>query len=520
MCPHAPVGFSKFMCTFATSKLKNHKSHYNMFKIFQGFHFVEKLQHHKQTRRNEKLPKHLTGLIFSLVVTLVLWNMPIEKFGIPELTVVQQRTIALFAFATLMWLLEVVPSWCTSVAIISTCIFTMSNDAFFTFTEGIAPEKLGTLLSSKEVMATFADPVIMLFLGGFMLAIAATKTGLDVRLARILLKPFGKKSENVMLGFLMITGFFSMFVSNTATAAMMLAFLTPVLKALPDSGKGRIALALAIPIGANIGGMGTPIGTPPNAIAMGYLNIDFNEWMMFMVPFVFVILFLCWLLLRFMFPFKQKEIDLKIEGETQTGLQPWIVNITFLATIILWCLGKDNTGISANAVAMLPICVFCMTGIIKRRDLEEINWSVLWMVAGGFALGLALQKTGLAKVLIDNIPFDQLPAIALLVVGGLLCWALSNFISNTATAALLIPILAVVGEASPSLSAIGGVRTLLIGVAMAASFAMCLPISTPPNALAHSTGLVEQKYMVRVGVIVGIVGLTLGYGMLIVMSSL
>ncbi|MBQ5909658.1 MAG: anion permease [Bacteroidaceae bacterium] len=313
-----------------------------MFKIFQGFHFVEKLQHHKQTRRNEKLPKHLTGLIFSLVVTLVLWNMPIEKFGIPELTVVQQRTIALFAFATLMWLLEVVPSWCTSVAIISTCIFTMSNDAFFTFTEGIAPEKLGTLLSSKEVMATFADPVIMLFLGGFMLAIAATKTGLDVRLARILLKPFGKKSENVMLGFLMITGFFSMFVSNTATAAMMLAFLTPVLKALPDSGKGRIALALAIPIGANIGGMGTPIGTPPNAIAMGYLNIDFNEWMMFMVPFVFVILFLCWLLLRFMFPFKQKEIDLKIEGETQTGLQPWIVNITFLATIILWCLGKDK----------------------------------------------------------------------------------------------------------------------------------------------------------------------------------
>ena len=141
------------------------------------------------------------------------------------------------------------------------------------------------------------------------------------------------------------------------------------------------------------------------------------------------------------------------------------------------------------------------------------------MVAGGFALGLALQKTGLAKVLIDNIPFDQLPAIALLVVGGLLCWALSNFISNTATAALLIPILAVVGEASPSLAAIGGVRTLLIGVAMAASFAMCLPISTPPNALAHSTGLVEQKYMVRVGLIVGIVGITLGYAMLIVMSS-
>lgn len=489
-----------------------------MFKIFQGFHLVERLQHNKQTRRNEAMPKHLFSLLFTLAVTLVLWNMPKEYFGIPELTVVQQRTIALFAFATLMWLLEVIPSWCTSVAIIATCIFTMSNDAFFTFTAGIEPEKLGTLLSSKEVMATFADPVIMLFLGGFMLAIAATKTGLDVRLARVLLKPFGKRSEMVLLGFLLITGLFSMFVSNTATAAMMIAFLTPVLKALPESGKGRIALALAIPIGANIGGMGTPIGTPPNAIAMGYLDIGFNEWMLFMMPFVFLILFLCWFLLRFMFPFTQKEIELKIEGETAKGIQPFIVNVTFVVTILLWCLGKDMTGISANAVAILPIVVFCTTGIIKRRDLEEINWSVLWMVAGGFALGLALQKTGLAKVLIDNIPFGALNPVALLVVAGLLCWALSNFISNTATAALLIPILAVVAEASPALEAIGGSRTLLVGVAMAASFAMCLPISTPPNALAHSTGLIEQKYMVRVGVIVGIVGMALGYGMLIAMS--
>lgn len=493
-----------------------------MFKIFQGFHLVERLHHHKQTRRTQKLPKHLVSLVFTLIVTLTLWNMPIESFGIPELTVVQQRTIALFAFATLMWLLEVIPSWCTSVAIISTCIFTMSNDAYFTFTKGIDPEKLGTLLSSKEVMATFADPVIMLFLGGFMLAIAATKTGLDVKLARVLLIPFGKKSENVLLGFLLITGLFSMFVSNTATAAMMIAFLTPVLKALPDSGKGRIALALAIPIGANLGGMGTPIGTPPNALAMGFLDIEFGEWMMLMVPFVIVILLLSWILLRVMFPFKQKTIELKIEGgdNGESKLHSWIVNVTFLVTIALWCMGKDTIGIGANAVAMLPICVFCVTGIIKRRDLEEINWSVLWMVAGGFALGLALQKTGLAKVLIDNIPFGDLNPIALLIVAGLLCWGLSNFISNTATAALLIPILAVVGGASPALEEIGGTRTLLVGVAMAASFAMCLPISTPPNALAHSTGLIEQKYMVRVGIIVGLVGITLGYLMLIGYSML
>lgn len=492
-----------------------------MFKIFQGFHFVEKLQHHKQTRRTEKLPKHFTSLIFTLVVTLVLWNMPREYFGIPELTIVQQRAIALFAFATLMWVLEVVPSWCTSVSIIAITIFTMTNDAFFTFTKGINPEELGTLLASKDVMATFADPIIILFLGGFMLAIAATKTGLDVRLARCLLKPFGKKSENVLLGFLLITGLFSMFVSNTATAAMMLAFLTPVIKAMPESGKGRMALVLAIPIGANIGGMGTPIGTPPNAIALKYLQdsgIDFLDWAMFMVPYVLLILVLCWLLLRFMFPFKQKEIELKIEGETPKGIHPFIVNVTFIATIILWCTPK-LTGISANAAAMLPIFVFCVSGIIKRRDLEEINWSVLWMVAGGFALGLVMEDTGLAKVLVNNIPFDTLPPVALLLAGGLLCWGLSNFISNTAAAQLVIPILAVIGSASESLGAIGGSKTLLIGIAMAASLAMCLPISTPPNALAHSTGLVEQKYMVRVGLTVGLVGMAIGYTMLIFVSK-
>ena len=101
-------------------------------------------------------------------------------------------------------------------------------------------------------MASFADPVIMLFIGGFVLAIAATKTGLDAQVAKVLLKPFGKQSVNVLLGFLFITGFFSMFVSNTATAALMLTFLAPIFKQLPENGKGRIALAMSIPVAANL----------------------------------------------------------------------------------------------------------------------------------------------------------------------------------------------------------------------------------------------------------------------------
>jgi sodium-dependent dicarboxylate transporter 2/3/5 len=132
-----------------------------------------------------------------------------------------------------------------------------------------------------------------------------------------MLKPFGKKPKWVLLGFLMVTGIFSMFLSNTATAAMMLTFLGPVLKALPADGKGKTALALAIPIAANVGGMGTPIGTPPNAIALKYMseigiNIGFGQWMLFMIPFTLLLLFLAWIMLLKLFPFKAKEINLNI----------------------------------------------------------------------------------------------------------------------------------------------------------------------------------------------------------------
>ena len=152
--------------------------------------------------------------------------------------------------------------------------------------------------------------------------IVVWRVQLDVLMAKTLIAPFGKRSENVLLGFMLITGIFSMFISNTATAAMMLTFLTPVFKALPANGKGRIALTMAIPIGANLGGMGTPIGTPPNAFAYKVLtapdglnlDIGFGDWMLIMCPMVIVMLVIAWFIIRKMFPFSQKTIELKIDG--------------------------------------------------------------------------------------------------------------------------------------------------------------------------------------------------------------
>ena len=443
-----------------------------MFHIYHGFHLVDAYHNMRHQRKYHPADstKRAVKIAFVALVTLILWNMPSEWFGIQNLTVIQQRIIAIFAFATLMWIMEIVSSWATSVAIIVLMLLFCSDSGILPM---VNEEEVGKLLSYKGVMATFADPVIMLFIGGFVLAIAATKTGLDAQLAKVLLIPFGTKSEMVLLGFLLITGLFSMFVSNTATAAMMLTFLTPVFRQLPPEGKGRIALAMSIPIAANLGGMGTPIGTPPNTIALKYLNdpeglnlgLGFGQWMMFMFPLVVVLLFISWRILLIVFPFTQKRIELNIEGGMKKGFHSWVVIVTFFVTVALW------SGLAANAV--------------------------------------------------ESIPFGEFSPLLILLLGGAICYVLSNFISNSATAALLMPILAIVCSAmGDKLDPIGGTPTVLIGVAIAASSAMILPISTPPNALAFATGFVKQNDMMKLGTIMGIISMVLGFGLVYLMGTL
>lgn len=456
--------------------------------------------------------KHVLAPL-TIIAVLVLWFLPAGSFGIDGLTVVQQRTIAIFAYAALMWMFEIIPAWATSVSTIVLLLLAVSNKGFTT------PE-MGDLVSYKEIMAAFADPIIMLFLGGFVLAIAASKVGLDVYLARILLKPFGTKPSSVLLGFLVLISVMSMFMSNTATAAMMLAFLTPVLKTLPEQGGGRVSLALSIPIAANIGGLGTPIGTPPNAIAIGQLassgiEIGFGAWMLRFVPVVAVMILFAWWLLQFLFPFKVKKIEINITGEHKKDWKFWTVTITFFGTILLWMTG-ELTKLNSNVVALIPFAVFALTGIFEREDFAKVDWHVLWMVAGGFALGTALNKTGLASALVEAIPFGSWSPIAVLIIAGVLGWLLSNFIANSSAANLLVPILAVVGTAmADNLAGMGGVTTLLVCVAASTSFAMLFPISTPPNAIASSTGMIKTHDMTVVGLIVGLLGIAVSYAVML-----
>jgi len=455
-----------------------------------------------------------------LLVTLFLWCVPTSFFGIDALTVVQQRVIALFVFAALMWMFEIIPNWATSVLIIVVALLSVSDKGLGFFCN---PE-FGQLVSYKKIMSSFADPVVMLFLGGFVLAIMAERFGLDVTLAKSLLSVFGTKPKMVLLGFLIIISVFSMFMSNTATAAMMLAFLAPVLHKLPSDDKGKIGLALSIPIAANLGGIGTPIGTPPNATAKGYLeqagiDVSFGDWCVHMIPYVIIMIILAWVLLLLFFPFKTQKLVLEIPAnDKKKDWKSKLVWATFIITILLWATEQLHH-ISSNVVALIPLAVFTATGLFGKEEIKEINWSVLWLVAGGFALGYLLQDTGLAKVLITAIPFGSMSVILVLVVAGFVCYFLSNFISNSATAALLIPILIVVAEgmADPAAAnnaafiAMGGTQAMIIFIAVCASIAMLFPISTPPNAIAASTGLVETKDMAKVGIIIGVVGFIFGF---------
>ena len=464
--------------------------------------------------------KYCVFLPIVLLITIFLWAVPVSFFGIEALTVVQQRVIALFVFAALMWIFEIIPNWTTSLLVIVIALLTVSDKGLGFFCD----PKFGQLVGFKSIMSAFADPVVMLFLGGFVLAIVAEKYGLDVTMGRALLGLFGTKPKWVLLGFLVVISIFSMFMSNTATAAMMLAFLAPVLATLPSDDKGKIGLALSIPVAANIGGIGTPIGTPPNATDVKFLaesgaEVPFVTWMLHMIPYVAIMIFVAWILLQFFFPFKTDKLVLEIPANKKPkSWKTTVVWITFIGTILLW-MTESVTKINSNIVALIPLGVLTACGIFTKEDIKEINWSVLWLVAGGFALGTCLQGTGLAKVLINAIPFGSMSVVLVLVIAGLVCYFLSNFISNSATAALLIPILIVVAEgmADPEAAnnaqflAMGGKQAMIVFIAACASIAMLFPISTPPNAIAASTGLVETKDMAKVGVIIGVVGFVLGF---------
>jgi len=460
-------------------------------------------------------------LILSVGIPLLILIVPTSLIPLEGITVVEHRVIAIFFMAALFWILEPIPIYATSLLIILLELVMVSNKGLNILVRSES-ESFGSLIRYQDILGTFASPIIILFLGGFFLAMAATKYRLDQNLAKVLLRPFGQKPAMVMMGIMIITAIFSMFMSNTATTAMMLSILTPVLALFQTNDTGKIAFTLSVPVAANIGGIGTPIGTPPNAVALKYLTgenvVSFSEWMVFAVPYVIILLIIGWFFLKVIFPISTPEITLKIRGSWLRNRRAYIVYTTFSLTILLW-LTDFLHGMNSYVVAMIPVAVFSASSIITKNDLKNISWDVLWLVSGGIALGLALDKSGLAQRIIESIPFGDFSPVIVIVSITLVAAVMANFMSNTATANLLLPLVAVLGTSITTLEPLGGGMMVILSVTIACSMGMALPISTPPNALAFGTGLFQTKQMASIGVVIASLGMILNYLLMYILNT-
>lgn len=369
----------------------------------------------------------------------------------------------------------------------------------------------------SDFMGTLADPIIILFLGGFVLAGAAVKYKLDRNLTRILLRPFGERPGFIILGLMAVTALLSAFMSNTATTAMMMTVIIPIISQTSEGDPVRIGLALSIPFAANIGGVATPIGTPPNAIVLANLaqqgiNISFGYWMVLALPLVLIMLFVAWVVLRWFFPPDTHRIEVEMNEQFNTSNKAYILYGVFLLTVLLWITSSLH-GISSTIVALLPVVGLTLTQVLEKEDIRSLPWEVLWLMAGGISLGISMENTGLALWMINQIGWGAMSVTVLFLIFGLVALVLSNFISNTVTASLVVPlaITTAMSDATGGFSMI--ILVLVVGVS--ASMAMVLPISTPPNAIAMSTDMLRTNHMAKAGTVIGIIGImvTLAYAL-------
>jgi sodium-dependent dicarboxylate transporter 2/3/5 len=443
-------------------------------------------------RPRVKLPRPNLVQRLGLVLGSIAFLVPL-LIDIPGLEPAGHRMLAIFLLAILLWVTEAIPLYATAVLVILLQVLMISDQALV----GGA----GALPPAASYFAALANPVIILFLGGFLIADGAHKFGLDRNLAAVMMRPFAGNARRSVLGLMTITALLSMFVSNTATAATMFAVVLPILAALP-SGPARTGVALAIPVAANVGGIGTPVGSPPNAIALGALEasgqgVSFVGWMLLAVPLMAIVLLFAWWFLTRRYIAADTALKLELSARFDGSPAAILFYLIAGATLLLW-LTEPLHGISSSTVGFLPVVALLATQVMGADDIKRLQWPVLWLVAGGIALGAGIGNSGLDAWLIGLVAWDALPLTLLLILLVGVSAGLSTVISNSATANLLVPLALSLAVGLPIDPTAVGVM-----VALACALAMALPISTPPNAVAYATGEVPTREMVVSGIAIG-----------------
>lgn len=403
-----------------------------------------------------------------------------------------RASLGIMAFAAALWVTEAMPAFAVALLVIGLQIAILG-------TPGGVWAATGESNAWTTFVRPWASPTMWLFLGGFVLAHGCSKTQLDKWLAGMALGRFATNPAKLVGCVMAITFVFSMFMSNTATAAMMIAVTAPVLAGLPKDSRIAKGLILAVAAGANLGGIGTIIGTPPNAIAAGKLagSVDFVKWMMIALPPALVLAVAVFFLIWRIYIRGEKAgsivLDPSVQGGARMKRHRITVMVVFGLTVGMW-MCESLTGIPSPVVSFIPIVVLAVTGVISARDMRVLPWDVLLLLAGGLSLGVGVEVTGLAEWFAGLVP-DGLGVVSIAVGFSILGLFLSNLMSNTAAAALLIPLgSGLVGEGDSTL--------VTVSIAIGCSVAMALPISTPPNAIAYSTGRLNSRDFLYPGFLV------------------
>jgi len=472
-----------------------------------------------------------SGKSISILIAVIAFLIPFFV-RIEGLSEAGHRLLSIFLLAVILWVTEAIPLFSTSAVVLLLLILFLSDvSGKLDWAWGLAEfplDKDGQPLAAPgytDFFNTLASKVLILFLGGFFLAFGAAKYGVDKNLAAIMLKPFGTKPAFVLLGLMLITGILSMWMSNTATTATIMAVVLPIIHRLDATDKFRVGLALGVPFAANIGGMGTPIGTPPNAIVLGALEktvektdpvtgeittqaigqCSFLQWMLFAVPIAAILMAVAWFLIMFMYPSSKPAIEIDMNVKWVKSPKAFIYYATAIFTILMWVTGKLH-GINSYVVGMFPVAILLSTGVLGSKEFRSLEWDVLWLVAGGIALGKGVAASGFDVWIVGLIEWDALSSSVLGIAICITALVMSTFISNSAATNLLAPIAVAV-----AISAGGSAVVILAFVALGASMAMALPISTPPNAIAYSAGTFTTKQMALTGSIIAIAGLVINY---------
>ncbi|MCW7469386.1 SLC13 family permease [Leptospira kanakyensis] len=411
------------------------------------------------------------------------------------LTRPQEINLAIALLVSFLWVTELFPLYVTGFLVL------FLELVWLLPAWGSGAPKTITFLSC------YFSETILLFLGGFVISSAITSYGLDSAIARFVIQKTKGSAFLLVLSLGFATGFLSCFMNNTATAAMMLGLVSSMMKSLDENNPLRKSLLFIVPFSANLGGIGTPVGTLPNVIGIGYLQergleIGFLNWMAFAFP-VFVLSVLALAILLYILYLKKDNSKLSIasiqisNSSLSVSKRDRLIAFGVICVTIVGWVSSDLHGFSNGTIALIPIIVFFGFRLLDLKEFRNLSWDVLILMGGGIALGKAFEETGLAKHFVELFMLGESNQLGLFLFFSILSLGLSCFLSNTSVANLILPITM-------------GLPTHLIlpaaiGATIGASLAMPLPVSTPPNALAFSYGGIKSFEMLKVGGIISIV---------------